>query len=49
MPAMPVHDGHQVQEALRHGDVGDVRGPDLVDPINLHSLQQVGIDPVSWR
>ena len=49
MPAVPVHDGHQVQEALRHGDVGDVRGPDLVDPINLHSLQQIGKDPVSRR
>ena len=49
VPAVPVHDGHQVQEALRHGDVGDVRGPDLVDPINLHSLQQIGKDPVSRR
>ena len=31
------------------GIVGDVRGPDLVDPINLHSLQQIGKDPVSRR
>ena len=37
------------RKALRHGDVGDVRGPDLVDPINLHSLQQIGKDPVSRR
>ena len=44
VPAVPVHDGHQVQEALRHGDVGDVRGPTRVE---LHSLQQIGKDPVS--
>lgn len=43
------YDSHQVQEASRHGDVDDVRGPELVDSINLDSFQQVGIDSVSRR
>src|SRR3954468_23356334 len=32
--AHPVHDHHQVEEALGHRDVGDVRAPHLVDPLD---------------
>jgi hypothetical protein len=30
IPAVPIHDGHQIQEASSHGDVGNVGAPDLV-------------------
>ena len=46
-PAEPVHDCDQVQEAVRHRNVGDVRAPDLIDAINHDSLQQIGIDLVA--
>ena len=45
--AAPVHDGHQVQEASGHGDVGDVRRPHPVPPRDSHAVQQVGVDPVA--
>jgi len=47
--AVPVHDGHQVQEAPGHGYVGDVGGRHLVDPVDLQPSQQVGIDFVPKR
>jgi hypothetical protein len=43
-----IHDGHQVEEAPGHGDVGDVGGPHLVDPVDLQPREQVGIDLVPW-
>jgi hypothetical protein len=39
----PVHDGHQAQKPPSHGQVGDVSGPDLVYPVDLQSLQEVGV------
>ena len=33
-PAGPVHHGHQMEEALRDGDVGDVRAPHLVRAVD---------------
>ncbi len=47
IPAVPVDDGNQVQESSGHGDVGDVRRPDLVWPCYLHATQQVGVDFVA--
>src|SRR6516165_11471742 len=44
--AHPVHDYHQVEEALDHRDVSDVRAPDLIDPLDREPTQQVGIDLV---
>ncbi len=44
--AEPVHDGHEVEEAPPHRDVGDVGAPDLVRPRYLHPLEQIRIDPV---
>ena len=47
VPAVPVHDGHQVQESPGHGQVGDVGRPHLVRPGDRQIPQQVGIDPAS--
>ena len=49
VPAVPVHDGHQVEESPGHGQVGDVGGPRLVGPGNSDLFQQIGIDPVLRR
>jgi hypothetical protein len=37
----PVHDGGEIDEAARHRDVGDVRGPDLIGPIYGEAAQQI--------
>jgi hypothetical protein len=37
--AVPIHDDHQVQEAPSHGDVGNVRSPDLVGLGNFYTPQ----------
>ena len=42
----PVHDGYQVQEAALDGDIGYVRGPDLIGPLDGESLEKIGINPV---
>src|SRR5271165_3956885 len=47
--AHPVHDHHQVEEALGHRDVGDVRAPDLIDPLDRDPAEQVGVDLVGYR
>ena len=36
----PVHDRYQVQEAALDGDMGDVRGPDLIGPVDGERLEQ---------
>ena len=46
--AVPVHDGHQVEETPSHGYVGDVGGPHLVDPVDLQPPEQVRIDLMPW-
>src|SRR3954453_20385406 len=40
---MPVHDRHQVDEALGQRDVGDVCTPDLVDAVDRQAAQQVRV------
>ena len=40
-PARPVHDRHQIEEAARKRDIGDVRAPDLVRPLDRKTAQQV--------
>lgn len=40
--AEPVHHGAEVHEAVLHGHVGDVRGPDLVGALDAQAPQQVG-------
>ena len=49
VPAVPVHDGHQVEEAPGHGQVGDVGGPHLIGPGDLGIPQQIGVDPMLGR
>ena len=44
--AVPVHDGHKVHEPMGHGDVGDIRGPDLIGSIDGQVAKQVGENPV---
>ena len=34
IPTIPVHHRHQVHEALRHWDIGDVGAPDLVGSVD---------------
>ena len=46
MAGGPVHDGHQVQEAFLDGNVGYVRAPDLIGPLDGEPLQKIGINPV---
>ena len=44
-----VDDRHQVGEAARHRDVGDIRGPDLVRPCDREPPQQIRVDGVVRR
>ena len=50
VPAVPVHDGHQIEEAPGHGQVGDVRRPHPIGPGDPGLPQQVRKDfgPRSW-
>ena len=45
----PVHDGHQIEEAFAHGQVGDVGAPDLIWPLDPQTAQQIGVGLVSLR
>jgi hypothetical protein len=44
--AHPVHDDHQVEEALGHRDVGDVRAPHLIDSLDRDPAKEVPVDLV---
>ena len=46
---MPIHDRHQINEAMPQADIRDVRAPDLIDALNFHPAQQVRINPVAGR
>jgi hypothetical protein len=48
-PAEDIDDGGQIDEAARHGNVGDVRRPDLIGPFDLHPAQKIRIDLVTRR
>lgn len=47
--ARPVHDHHQVEEALGHRDVGNAGTPDLVGPLDRQPTKEVRADLVSRR
>ena len=47
--AEPVDDRGQIDKAARHGDVGDVHGPNLIGPRDREAAQQVGINLLPWR
>ena len=47
--AYPIHNDHQIEEAFGHRDVGDVRAPDLIDPLDREPAKQVGVDLVHRR
>ena len=40
-----VHDRYQVQEAALDGDMGDVRGPGLIAPVDGEPLEKAGGTP----
>ena len=42
----PVHDRNQVQKAELNGDVRDVGTPDLIGPVDDHSCEKIGLNPV---
>jgi hypothetical protein len=44
--AHPVHDHHQVEKAFGHRDVGDVRAPHLIDPLDRDPTKQIRVDLV---
>src|ERR1700719_3498465 len=44
--AHPVHDDHQVEEAFGHRDVGNVRAPYLIDPLDRDPTEEVRVDLV---
>jgi hypothetical protein len=44
--AHPIHDHHQIEEALGHRDEGDVCAPDLINPFDRDPTEQVGVDLV---
>ena len=45
--AHPVHDDHQVERAFGHRDVGNVRAPYLIDPLDRDPTEEVRVDLVS--
>lgn len=48
LAARPVHDGNEVEEALRQRDTSNVGAPDLVRPVDRHPAQQIGVEPVTF-
>ncbi|KFB76002.1 MAG: hypothetical protein AW06_002927 [Candidatus Accumulibacter cognatus] len=43
-PREPVDHGEQVEKASAHRDVGDVRRPRLIGPLDREAAQEVGMD-----
>src|SRR5271170_1063617 len=48
-PGEPIDDRDQIDEAARHRDIGNIRRPDLIGPLDLHAAQQIGINLVARR
>src|SRR5712672_54340 len=44
--AHPVHDHYQIEKAFGHRDVGDVRAPHLIDPLDRDPTKQIRVDLV---
>jgi hypothetical protein len=44
--ADPVHDDHQIEKALGHRDIRNVRASHLIDPIDRDPAEQVRLDLV---
>lgn len=40
---VPVHNGHQVQKSFAHGDVRDIRAPDLIGSGDGQSPQEIRV------
>jgi len=48
LPGCPVHNRHQIQEAILDWHEGDVGAPDLVGAVDHHLPQQIRIDRMLW-
>jgi len=50
LAGVPVDDRHEIQEPTPHGQIGDVRRPDLIGAIDAQMSQQIRIDlvPLGW-
>ena len=44
----PIHDGHQLEEAVLDRHERDIGAPDLIGSVDLHLSQQIRIDRVLW-
>lgn len=44
IPAVPVDDGHQIHEPVRHRHIRDIGAPHLAGTLHFHVPKQVGID-----
>jgi len=42
----PVQDGEEIHEAPTHGNVGDIRRPDMVRANDVQTTQEIGVDPM---
>jgi hypothetical protein len=42
-PRVPVHDRHQVDEALGQRDIRNIAAPDLVDPVDGQAAQEIRV------
>jgi len=42
----PVQDGEEIHEASPHGNVGDIRRPDVVRATDVQTAQEIGVDPM---
>ena len=47
IPAVPVNNGHQIDEAGLESDICDIGTPDLIDPFNCDPAQQIGVNIVA--
>nr|AFQ90341.1 hypothetical protein [Paracoccus marcusii] len=43
----PVHDGHQIEEAMPHRQIGDVGAPDLTGAVHTQPAQQIRVGLVA--
>lgn len=43
VPTVPVHDRHEVDEALPHGDISDVGGEHLIEPCYVDTFLEIGV------
>jgi hypothetical protein len=48
-PARHVDDRREIDEAAPHWDIGDVRRPDMIGPLDLHAAQEIWVNLMPRR